>query len=1075
MRKILIPYLFIACWLWPDAASGQWFPRPTAAISGGGEICVGDSVRAYIYFTGYEPWDAVVNDKDGEYAVLTDVGSPYTLWLKTKETNTFYVAEVRDRFGRTGETKGEAEVIVNPRTPVEITMDRTAYLYSEPGVQLEAEPSGGEFTGNGVTGGMFYPHIATPVGSPHRITYRYVNEYGCASTDRINLYVLYGTGEVFLIHEGDTVDMACSVSGDYRLRGRNRDGIPGTFQLRVAGSATEVPGHIEDEDLTDDMALFDPSGLSGAYDVAYTYSFEGLSVTLVLPIVVEDLGSLGIAGVPDTVCKNDEPYRIMPVMDGSDPGATYFIGGEGVTGDQQGGFYYDPSLPEVPVGPVTLTMEYVSSIGCEVTVEKQVVNEFVPRVLFTPGTACLPEEGASVSFDNLTTGKDSVEQWAWDFGDINSGSQNYSGLENPQHFYSEPGSRLISLTATTYRGCVASHQLDTVFAEEPVAGFTWISDCYSEADGITFVNRSQNSFGAFERFIWTFQTMEEEILEEIETGPGEDTLEFSFPGENSYLVDLYALNDGGCSSSLAREITLVPTVMLDSEGYMERFDDSGGGWSVGSENGRESWVWGLPDFKGFEPDSGDRAWYTDLPALEPGYQEHSWVQSPCFDFSNLTRPLVQMQIMKSFVPNLTGAVLQYQDVIDDGWQTVGGYNEGIGWYNSNTIFSSPGGSNYGWSLNEFKPDTAWVTAKHDLDMLPADARIKFRVVIATNGQQVVGNQGFAFDHIVFAERTRKSVLEYFTNAGDDGSRVADNVVDQYALAYPGEVIDLQYHMDYPGMDPMNTNNPDPPSTRAGNLGVGIVPYAVLDGGVESGHRYDFTGEEEVPDEETLKLLSLEIPRFRIDLTVDWQKEGLEATTTVTCNTERHPSNVQLYVAVIESLVTSYTGQNQDTAFRNVVLDMLPTPAGKLLGGDWSRGESDTRTYTWTFPGYLEDVEDLGVVAFVQDRSSGRILQTAYRFLTPVTGTSSEKKDYGTLKVYPNPAYRTLHIDLGKPAAQEVILEIMDISGKVVQLETFSPGSRYRRVDVSSMNPGLYFIHRVVPATGGEYARFIRIR
>ena len=213
MRKILIPYLLIACWLWPESAGGQWFPKPTAAISGGGEICLGDSIRAYIYFTGYGPWDAVVNDKDGEYAVLTDVQSPYTLWLKTKESNTFYVAEVRDRYGRKGDTKGEAEVIVNPRTPVEIIMDRTAFFYNEPGVQLEAEPSGGEFTGNGVTGGMFYPHIATPVGSPHRITYSYVNEYGCLSTDHIDLHVLYGTGEVFLILQRDAVVLPGSTKG----------------------------------------------------------------------------------------------------------------------------------------------------------------------------------------------------------------------------------------------------------------------------------------------------------------------------------------------------------------------------------------------------------------------------------------------------------------------------------------------------------------------------------------------------------------------------------------------------------------------------------------------------------------------------------------------------------------------------------------------------------------------------------------------------------------------------------------------------------------------------------------------
>jgi len=1074
MRNILISHLFIVCWFWPGPASGQWFPKPTAAISGGGEICLGDSIRAYIYFTGFGPWDAVVNDKDGEYAELREVESPYTLWLKTEESNTYYVAEVRDRYGRKGDTKGEAEVVVYPRTPVEILMERTAFLYSEPGIQLYAEPAGGEFSGNGVTGGMFYPHIATPVGSPHRITYTYVNEHGCSSRDRIDLFVLYGIGEVFMVHGGDTVDMACNTKGTYLLNGSNQDGIPGTFELRVSGSSTVVPGHIEDEDLTDDTAYLDPSGLSGPYDIAYTYEFRELSVTTVLPITVEDLGSLQIAGLPDSVCKNDNPYLLTPDPDEYDPGATYLFSGPGVTGDQTQGFYFDPGLPEVPLGPSLITMDYVSSIGCEATVENEVVSRFVPEVGFMPAAVCLPEGGGTVSFNNQTTGKDSVQQWSWNFGDINSGSNNYSDLENPDHFYSEPGQRLVTLTATTREGCVASFELDTLFVDQPIADFTWISDCYAEGGAVTFINKSQSTFSEFEAFTWIFQTSDGEILEEIETGPEEDTIEFSFTSQDSFKIDLHALNSGGCSGSTARKILLKPTIFLNSEGYEERFNASAGGWSIQSDDQLESWVWDEPDFIGFEGDPGDRAWYTDLPAQQPGYTENSWVQSPCFDFSGMKRPMAQLDIMKSFVPNLTGAVFQYQDVIDAGWKTVGGYNEGIGWYNSNTIFNTPGGSSYGWGLNVFEPDTDWETARHDLDMLPGNARVKFRIVIGTNGEQGIGNQGFAFDNVIFAERTKRSVLEHFTNSADVHSRSADSLVDLYASVYSKDVIDLQYHMNYPGQDPMNMNNPDPPSNRAGNLGIGMVPYAVLDGGVNPAHRYDFSGEGQVPDKETLKLLSLEIPLFRISLAVDWQQGSLEATTTVTCNTDQYSSNIQLYVAVFEYSVTAYTGLNQDTAFRNVVLDMLPTPAGKLLGSDWYLGKSETRTNSWIYPAYLEDPEDLGVVAFVQDRDNDRILQASVRYKTPVTGIPAMDRETGIMELYPNPAREYIRINLGKPNSYRGIFEIMDISGRVIQVETVPPGSAVHQLDISGLSPGLYLIHWVESADSEGYAKFTRI-
>ncbi|MCK4749528.1 MAG: hypothetical protein KAT15_20885, partial [Bacteroidales bacterium] len=74
---------------------------------------------------------------------------------------------------------------------------------------------------------------------------------------------------------------------------------------------------------------------------------------------------------------------------------------------------------------------------------------------------------------------------------------------------------------------------------------------------------------------------------------------------------------------------------------------------------------------------GDKAWFTQLPSGVIAYQEKSWMQSPCFDFTGVDRPLIKMDIMRSFVPNLNGAVLQYRDVIEEGWKTVGGLAEGI--------------------------------------------------------------------------------------------------------------------------------------------------------------------------------------------------------------------------------------------------------------------------------------------------------------------------------------------------------------------------------------------------------------
>ena len=167
----------------------------------------------------------------------------------------------------------------------------------------------------------------------------------------------------------------------------------------------------------------------------------------------------------------------------------------------------------------------------------------------------------------------------------------------------------------------------------------------------------------------------------------------------------------------------------------------------------------------------------------------------------------------------------------------------------------------------------------------------------------------------------------------------------------------------------------------------------LNGGIRPDHRFDFSDPSNEPNEDLLKQASLEIPVFDLALEVNWQGNKLDAKILTTCRTDAFHSNLQLYVAVIESAVTAYSGLNGDTSFRNVVLDILPSPAGKLLGNEWYSGKTDeTRTIHWDYAAYVEDVEDLAVVAFVQDRDTGEVLQVASNFLTPLVGKQSFRRN-----------------------------------------------------------------------------------
>ncbi|MEN8229262.1 MAG: T9SS type A sorting domain-containing protein [Bacteroidota bacterium] len=1060
MRNILFPLLLILFFQLPRTVDGQI----TATIIGdASEMCMGDSVAAFLNFSGGEgPWNAVINDKDGEYLLLNAVTASHTIWLKPDSDNTYYIASVEDSKGTPGSPLGEAEILVHQSTSVIILMDRTAFLQSEPGIALVSSPTGGAFSGAGVAGSAFYPGIATPVGSPHTIHCTYTNEFGCVSGDNIDLHVLSGVASVELVSGDDIINAVCDDGATYTIQGSNEDNIPGTFDLVEAVSHVVVPGHISDPDIMDDEAILDPVGLTGAYDIVYSYGMDEVTVKSTFRFHVNDLGSIEILNLPDTVCKNDNPYPLVPDLIDNDPSATYSFSGPGLSGNQVEGYFYNPSSPDVLQEEIEITLDYTSSNGCNATTKKVVYNSYTPSVNFNLTPACLPVDGGTVSFTNTTSGKFSVASWDWDFGNPESGSDNFSDLEHPEHFYTEPGLREITLSATTHEGCKASQSIDTVLADQPIADFTWLTDCFIRSEQTSVMDRSLSAFTDIDTLIWTFKTSNGGVLGVIGSGSPADTIKFPFNSMDQYFIELYIENEVGCPGDVTKEFILKPTWKLATAAYGENFNGTAHDWLVDSPDEKESWVLDVPEFEGFNRIPGDMAWYTRLPDHTEGYLEESWVESPCFDFTGLTEPLIKLDLMKSFVPGTDGVVLQYQDLVSEGWNTLGNVGECLNWYNEWGIYNEPGESSFGWGLALFEPDNHWIEAVHELDMLVGHPHVKFRVVIATGGRMEVEpgayNQGFAFDNFYVGEQNRCSLLEHFTNASSESAAEADSVVDTFSLNHSENVIDLNYHLDYPGEDAMNENNPYPASARSFYYGVSEVPYAILNGGVDPGTRYDFSTPSNEPNEGALKEASLEIPLFKMALQVDYLENSLEATTTVTCTADTFASNLQLYVVVIEREVTAYTGLNQDTSFRNVVLDMLPTPAGRLLGNEWNLGKSETRTFAWDYAAYVEDIDDLSVVAFVQDRDNGTILQVDAKPHTPGVGIPDKKINPRSLAVYPNPATDNLYVNFGSEVTTEGMLKIVDLSGREVMRTNVQPGYSIINLNISHFSRGMYMIY-----------------
>jgi len=1034
---------------------------PEAALGADPQICEGEETELSVFLTGRSPWSFDLDDGSSTTSFTNISSSTYKINIIPVQSTNYQITAVRDVNDVENSNISEILIDVNELEEAEFLNLASGYNVEANPFKLEASVPGGVFSGPGVFSetGYFYPGIADTLNSPHTIYYTYEDQNHCSSMTSKLVHVLGANGAV-LIPE----DIVCSNDVPFTTTVVNVPGVIGTFSL-LNSDSEPVTGL---EDHGDNSATIDPGLLeSENYTIEYQY-LDQVTLYLRKSFSIESVTPPQILALDEnSLCQNADPFELRSDL------SNVIFEGPGVSGNMFDGFVFNPR--EADPGNISISCTAISEHGCKASVQENLNIKFSPEVLFEFSSECIPEDGEIVSFDNQTSGKSSIESWSWDFGDIGSGQDNHSELINPMHHYKFPGQKTISLTALTFDGCVAAYELETLIDSKPMPDFSWNSECFSSDSEVRFVNKTTHGSASLDTIIWTFFSHGGEFLGEVGSNSTSDTVAFPFFTANNYQVSLYTRNRGGCFSEITKEIALRPTIQLDSEGYNESFDESEGMWAIRSVDQVESWVWGVPDFIGHSPTAGDYAWFTRLPAAT-GHVEHSWIQSPCFNFSTMERPLIQMDVMRSFVPDINGAVLQYRENSGESWITVGKDTPGIGWYNIPDLSNKPGGSSTGWGLDVFNPDSDWVRAIHDLDQVAGKANVTFRIAIASSGQQSINNQGFAFNNVVVAERSKVSVIEHFTSNTSHTSWLADELIDDLAKTHYRDVIDLQYHMDIGGTDPMNLNNPLPSARRAFNYGVPEVPYTVFDGGVEPQHRYNYLELKSGLAEDELRLLSLENPAFSINLGVDWQSSRMEAYTEVSCLADRFENPVLLYLVVFETSVTAYTGGNGDTHFRNVVLDILPPPAGQLLGDYWRNGKSEAHTLSWSYQPYVEDIQDLAVVAFIQDRTTGQILQAAVDYKDQTVDIPAPDSEPGDLSIYPNPTQDIIYINLGKRTDHAGRIEVTDLNGRRVLDEQISAGVQIFSLDVNHLQRGLYIIRWMeTEHAAAKVARMVKTR
>ncbi|MFN8288301.1 MAG: gliding motility-associated C-terminal domain-containing protein [Chitinophagales bacterium] len=245
--------------------------------------------------------------------------------------------------------------------------------------------------------------------------------------------------------------------------------------------------------------------------------------------------------------------------------------------------------------------------------------------------------------------------------------------------------------------------------------------------------------------------------------------------------------------------------------YSQDFELNNGNWTAGGSV--SDWAWGTPTKAVIsQAASGTKCWIVGgLSNSSYNLGESSFVQSPCFDFTNLQHPYISFNIFWESERGYDGTNLQYSTNGGTAWQNVGSSSDVSdcmtqNWFNTASInfLNGLATPKEGWSGNIQSTSGGcqggsgsggWVLAKHCLSGLGGNSNVIFRFTFGA-GTSCNDFDGVAFDDVFIGEAPTPNVDYSFTCQGNNNvsfSATSDLCPDQ-----------LQWNFDDPNSGTNNT-------------------------------------------------------------------------------------------------------------------------------------------------------------------------------------------------------------------------------------------------------------------------------
>lgn len=232
---------------------------------------------------------------------------------------------------------------------------------------------------------------------------------------------------------------------------------------------------------------------------------------------------------------------------------------------------------------------------------------------------------------------------------------------------------------------------------------------------------------------------------------------------------------------------------------------------------------------------------------------------------------------------------------------------------------------------------------------------------------------------VVAQSQRTVVVEEFTQASCPPCETTTPALNTILEANVDKVVQMRYQTSWPGVDPMNADNPDEVAARVSYYGVGGVPNVRLDGAEPTQAVFP----ELVTQQEIDAAHGVSSPvLLNISHSISADYSSMDVTVTVA---NEDPSaifsnpNARLRIAIVEEKISwpAPPGSTSITVFDAVMKSFITGTDGMALN-DIAGGESWENTWSGiSIPESTYSLNELAVVAFIQDDSNQAMINGAY--------------------------------------------------------------------------------------------------